>query len=120
MPMPKTLLHAAATAMLSLAAFAAAAAQYPAAKEGTFVAKDFRFHTGEVLPEVKLHYRTVGEPTGEPVVVLHGTAGSGAAMLSPGFAGDLFGEGQPLDAKSTSSFCLTRSDMGNPQNPRTG
>ena len=91
--------RAAAGAVLSLAAFAAAAADYPAPKEGTFVAKDFRFHTGDVLPEVRLHYRTVGEPTGEPVIVLHGTTGSGASMLTPAFAGELFGEGQPLDAK---------------------
>jgi homoserine O-acetyltransferase len=80
-----------------LAAPAIAAAQ-PAAREATFVARDFRFHTGEVLPEVRLHYRTLGEPTGEPVLVLHGTAGSGANMLGPNFAGQLFGPGQPLDA----------------------
>ena len=92
-------MHAAAGAVLSLAAFAAAAADYPAPKEGTFVAKDFRFHTGEVLPEVRLHYRTIGEPSGEPAVVLHGTGGSGAGMLTPAFAGELFGEGQPLDAR---------------------
>ncbi len=94
-----SLSRAALAAVLSLAAFAAAAAEYPAPKEGTYVAKDFKFHTGEVLPEVRLHYRTVGEPTGEPVVVLHGTGGSGASMLTPAFAGELFGEGQPLDAK---------------------
>jgi homoserine O-acetyltransferase len=94
-----SLMQAVAGAVLSLAAFAAAAAEFPAPKEGTFVAKDFRFHTGEVLPEVRLHYRTVGEPTGEPVLVLHGTTGSGASMLTPAFAGELFGEGQPLDAK---------------------
>ena len=75
-----------------------AAAQYPAPKEGSWIARDFRFHTGEVLPELRLHYRTVGEPSGEPVLILHGTTGSGASMLSPGFAGELFGPGQPLDA----------------------
>ena len=95
----RSLIHAAAGAALSFVSFAAGAADYPAAKEATFVAKDFRFHTGEVLPEVRLHYRTVGEPSGEPVVVLHGTGGSGAGMLTPAFAGELFGEGQPLDAK---------------------
>src|SRR5205085_7757654 len=63
------------------------------------IARDFRFHTGEVLPELRLHYTTVGAPTGEPVLILHGTTQSGAAMLSPAFAGELFGEGQPLDAK---------------------
>ncbi len=60
--------------------------------------RDFRFHTGEVLPELKLHYQTVGAPTGEPVLVLHGTAGSASSLLNPAFAGELFGAGQPLDA----------------------
>ena len=75
------------------------AADYPAAKEGSAVLRDFRFHGGEVLPELKVHYRTIGEPSGEPVLILHGTAGSGANMLTPAFAGELFGAGQPLDAK---------------------
>ncbi|HYI06552.1 MAG TPA: alpha/beta fold hydrolase [Reyranella sp.] len=95
----KPLLRAVAGAGLGLAAVVAVAAEYPAPKEGTYVAKDFKLHTGEVLPEVKLHYRTIGEPSGEPVVVLHGTAGSGASMLTPAFAGELFGAGQPLDAQ---------------------
>ena len=51
-----------------------------------------------VLPEVRLHYTTIGASTGEPVLILHGTAGSGANMLTPAFAGELFGPGQPLDA----------------------
>jgi homoserine O-acetyltransferase len=101
---------AAAGAIVSLAAFAAAAADYPAPKEGTFVAKDFRFHTGEVLAEVRLHYRTVGDPSGEPVVVLHGTGGSGESMLTPAFAGELFGEGQPLDA--TKHFIILPDAIG--------
>ncbi len=75
-----------------------ALAQYPAPKGGDWVVNDFRFHTGEVLPNLKLHYTTIGAPTGEPVLVLHGTAGSGAGMLTPAFAGELFGPGQPLDA----------------------
>jgi homoserine O-acetyltransferase len=75
------------------------AADFPAPQEGTWVAANFRFHTGEVLPEVRIHYRTVGAPTGEPVLVLHGTTQSGAAMLAPTFGGELFGAGQPLDAK---------------------
>src|SRR4029450_7559910 len=77
---------------------AASAADYPAPKEGDWIAKNFRFHTGEVMPELKLHYATVGEATGQPVLILHGTAGSGASMLPPAFAGELFGPGQPLDA----------------------
>ncbi len=76
----------------------AVAADFPAPKPGSWVARDFKFHTGQVLPELRLHYRTVGEPTGEPVLVLHGTTGSGASMLGPAFAGELFGPGQPLDA----------------------
>ena len=76
----------------------AMAADYPAPKEGDWVAKDFKFHTGETMPELKLHYTTVGEPTGQPVLVLHGSGGSAASMLTPTFAGELFGPGQPLDA----------------------
>jgi homoserine O-acetyltransferase len=89
---------AAACVMLVLAAASAAAQSVPAAKEGTFIAKDFRFHTGETMGELRLHYRTVGEPTSEPVLVLHGTTGSGASMLGANFAGELFSPGQPLDA----------------------
>jgi homoserine O-acetyltransferase/O-succinyltransferase len=77
---------------------AALAADYPKPKEGDWIARDFRFHTGEVMPELRLHYTTVGEPTGEPVLILHGTAGSGTSMLTAAFAGVLFGAGQPLDA----------------------
>jgi len=82
----------------ALMAMAAWAADYPAPKEGSWVVRDFRFHTGEILPELRLHYTTVGAPTGEPVLILHGTTGSGAGMLTPAFGGELFGPGQPLDA----------------------
>src|SRR5262249_45348207 len=75
------------------------AADFPAPQEGRWVIRDFKFHTGEVLRKLRLHYRTVGAPTGEPVLVLHGTTGSGAGMLAPTFGGELFGEGQPLDTK---------------------
>jgi len=78
--------------------FAAVAADYPAPKQGEWVARDFKFHTGEVMPQVRLAYTTVGEPSGEPVLVLHGTSQRAAAMLTPAFAGELFGAGQPLDA----------------------
>ncbi len=91
-----------ATLLLALsfvAALPALAADYPVAKEGDWIARDFRFHSGEVFPEVKLHYRTIGEPSGEPVLILHGTAGSGASMLGKDFADELFGPGQALDAK---------------------
>lgn len=81
-----------------LFATTAFAADFPAPKQGVWIAKDFKFHTGEVLPEVKLAYATVGEPTGEPVLLLHGTAGNNASLLTQGFGGELFGPGQPLDA----------------------
>jgi homoserine O-acetyltransferase/O-succinyltransferase len=81
-----------------LAPLAGSAADYPVPKTGTWIAKDFKFSTGEVMPELKLAYTTIGEPTGQPVVILHGTGGSGTGMLSPTFAGELFGAGQALDA----------------------
>jgi homoserine O-acetyltransferase len=83
---------------LAMTCFAALAADYPAPKQGDFIARDFKFHTGEVMPELRLHYTTVGEPTGQPVLVLHGSGGSAASMLTAAFAGELFGPGQPLDA----------------------
>ena len=75
-----------------------AVAQHPQPKEADWIAKDFRFHTGEVIAELRLHYTTIGAPTGEPVLVLHGTTGSGTGMLGKDFGGELFGPGQPLDA----------------------
>jgi len=84
--------------ILAFIAAPAVAADYPAPKTGEWVAKDFKFHTGEVMPELRLAYTTVGEPSGQPVVVLHGTTGSASSMLTPAFAGELFGAGQPLDA----------------------
>lgn len=76
----------------------AGAANYPEPKEDSFVLQDFRFHTGEVLPEVRINYLTIGDPKNEAVLILHGTAGSGRAMLRGSFAEELFGPGQPLDA----------------------
>src|SRR5205823_5380174 len=89
---------AALSAAFVLVSFAAGAADYPAPKQGDWIARDFKFHTGETMPELRLHYTTVGEPTGQPVLVLHGSGGSAASMLTPAFAGELFGKGQPLDA----------------------
>jgi homoserine O-acetyltransferase len=76
----------------------AMAADFAPPRQGDFIARDFKFHGGEVMAELKLHYTTVGEPTGQPVLVLHGSGGSAASMLTPAFAGELFGAGQPLDA----------------------
>ena len=74
------------------------AADAPTVTEGSWIARDFKFHTGEVFPQLRLNYATVGAPSGEPVLVLHGTTGSGMGMLNPNFGGELFGPGQPLDA----------------------
>jgi homoserine O-acetyltransferase len=91
-------LHAMLAVVFALAAAPVAAADYPKPAEGDWTAKDFRLHSGEVRPEVRLHYTTVGDPKGQPVLMLHGSAQSGGAMLNPAFAGELFGPGQPLDA----------------------
>jgi homoserine O-acetyltransferase len=91
-------LRAALSAAVAVTSVAAFAADYPAASEGVWIARDFKFHTGETMPELRLHYTTIGAPTGQPVLVLHGSGGSAANMLTPAFAGELFGSGQPLDA----------------------
>jgi homoserine O-acetyltransferase len=92
--------RAALTAVFAMTSFVALAADYPAPRQGDWIARDFKFHTGETMPELRLHYTTVGEPTGQPVLVLvlHGSGGSAASMLTDIFAGELFGPGQPLDA----------------------
>ena len=68
-------------------------------KDGNWTVSDFRFHTGETLPELKLHYITLGSPANPAVLVLHGTGGTAEGMLSPAFGGELFGPGKPLDAE---------------------
>ena len=91
---------------------AASAADYPAPKQGEWIAKDFKFHTGEMMPELRHRYTTIGEPTGQPVLVLHGTGGSATSMLTPAFAGELFGPGQPLDA---TKYYIIIPDCGRPR-----
>jgi Homoserine acetyltransferase len=95
---PKVFFRAASVAALALLGATALAAEYPTPKQGDWVARDFRFHTGEMMSEVRLHYKTIGDPSGIPVVVLHGSGGSANNMLTPAFAGELFGPDQPLDA----------------------
>lgn len=87
--------HLIAIAVLALPVLSA---EVPASKESEWIVRDFRFGSGETLPELRIHYRTIGSPSGEPVLILHGTTQSGAAMLAPNFGGELFGPGQPLDA----------------------
>src|SRR3954470_5282189 len=81
------------------------AADFPTPVDADFVARNFTFASGETLPSVNLHYRTIGTPQRDgagvvrnAVMILHGTGGTGAAFLSKTFGGELFGPGQPLDA----------------------
>jgi homoserine O-acetyltransferase len=82
------------------------AADYPTPTAGDYVLHDFHFGSGEVLPELRLHYRTLGtvqrDADGQAtncVLILHGTTGSGAQFIRPEFAGELFGKDQLLDAQ---------------------
>jgi homoserine O-acetyltransferase len=77
-------------------------------KEGDFALKDFTFHDGSKLPALSMHYVTLGDPNSPAVLVLHGTGGNGASLLSPDFGGQLFGPGQPLDA---SRYFIILPDM---------
>lgn len=77
----------------------------PTPTSGDFVIRDFRFHTGETLPELRLHYTTFGKPhrdaaghVDNAVLILHGTGGAGTSLIRPEFSGQLFGPGQLLDA----------------------
>jgi homoserine O-acetyltransferase len=81
------------------------AADYPQPQSSDYVIHDFHFGSGEVLPELRIHYRTLGAPVRDndgfvrnAVLILHGTTGNGSNFLRPEFAGELFGEGQLLDA----------------------
>jgi len=92
-------------ALLLTASPAIWAADYPAPTERDVVLKDFRFTSGEHLPELRMHCRTLGEPKRDAkgvvrnaVLILHGTTGSGGQFIRPEFAGELFGPGQLLDA----------------------
>src|SRR6266849_1733516 len=76
----------------------------PPTTESDFAAKNFKFRSGETLPELRLHYTTLGKPqrnaegrVTNAVLILHGTGGSGSQFLQPIFAGELFGPGQLLD-----------------------
>jgi homoserine O-acetyltransferase/O-succinyltransferase len=89
----------------------------PQAKEGDFVARDFRFNSGETLPELRIHYRTLGTPKKDArgivrnaVLVMHGTGGTGAQFVGRTFAGELFLPGQPLDI--TNYFIVMPDDIG--------
>ena len=100
-----------------LAASFASAADYLAPTEGDYTIRDFKFASGETLPELRLHYRTLGKPekdsqgkTTNAVLIMHGTTGSGAQFIRPEFAGELFGKDQPLDA--TKFFVVLPDGIG--------
>jgi homoserine O-acetyltransferase len=105
----------------------ATAADYPAPVEGDFVLRDFKFASGETLPELKIHYRTIGKPQKDvsgavqnAVLITHGTTGSGGQFMRPDFAGELFGAGQLLDA---AKFYIVLPDgigHGNSSKPSDG
>jgi homoserine O-acetyltransferase/O-succinyltransferase len=89
----------------------------PAVTEGDFVLRNFRFVSGEVLPELRLHYRTLGKPQKDAsgrvrnaVLIMHGTGGTGAQFMGANFAGELFGRGQPLDAEQF--YLILPDDIG--------
>ena len=90
------------------------AADYPTPTEGDYTIRDFKFQSGETLPELRIHYRTLGKSekdaegkTTNAVLIMHGTTGSGAQFIRPEFAGELFGKDQPLD---TTKFFIVLPD----------
>jgi homoserine O-acetyltransferase len=96
-------IFAAAGLALSGAAAAADAPSWPV-KEGDFAIRDFHFRSGETVPELRIHYRTLGTPKYDArhritnaIMILHGTGGDGSTFLRPIFGGELFNAGQPLD-----------------------
>jgi homoserine O-acetyltransferase len=90
---------------------------FPNQVESDFVARDFAFHTGEKLAELRIHYIAIGTPTRDSaghvnnaVIIMHGTGGSGRAFLSQQFAGELFKPGQPLDVAT--HYVILPDDVG--------
>ncbi|MBL8188443.1 MAG: alpha/beta fold hydrolase [Acidobacteria bacterium] len=106
-----------------LACISARAQQLPTPTEGDYVIRDFRFESGETLPELRLHYRTLGKPERDAsgnvtnaVWIGHGTGGTGRQFLSQQFAGQLFGTGQLLDA--TKYFIILPDGIGHGQSSK--
>ena len=102
---------------LCLVLLPAQPAAQPQPVEGDVVLKDFRFTSGEVLPELRMHYRTYGTPLKDrqgivrnAVLIMHGTGGTGGQFTGRGFAGELFGPGQPLDASKY--YIILPDDIG--------
>ncbi|HKR34286.1 MAG TPA: alpha/beta fold hydrolase [Steroidobacteraceae bacterium] len=112
------------TLALALALLAGSAvADEPVVKEGDFVLKDFRFTSGETLPELRLHYRTIGTVQRDEhgvarnaVLIMHGTGGTGAQFLRPEFSGELFRAGGELD--SARFFVILPDGIGHGQSSK--
>src|SRR5713226_4941817 len=99
----------------------------PPTTEGDFVVKNFQFRSGESLPELRLHYTTLGKPVRNAegrvtnaVLILHGTGGAGSQFLQPVFAGELFGPGQLLDATRYFIILLDGIGHGKSSKPSDG
>ena len=115
MPSTNRRLTALSLAVATLAgSFAPASLVAQGIKSGDYIAKNFKFETGDVLPELRLHYLTLGQPRRDSagvvrnaVMVLHGTGGSGNGFMSRTFAGELFGPGDILD---TSKYYIVLPD----------
>ena len=108
---------------LSLCLTLLQAPQQSASTEGNVILKDFRFTSGETLPELRLHYRTFGTPRKDAkgvirnaVLILHGTGGNGGQFTGRNFAGELFGPGQPLDASKY--YVILPDDIGHGRSSR--
>src|SRR5580765_8136124 len=88
-----------------------------APREGDFVMKDFKFRSGETLPELKIHYLTLGRPARDSsgnvanaVLILHGTGGTGRQFLAPQFANVLYPAGGLLD--TTRLYVILPDEIG--------
>jgi homoserine O-acetyltransferase len=103
--------------IIALALATASHAQTPVGQAGDFTIHDFHFASGETLPELKIHYRTLGKPMRDAsgvvrnaVLIMHGTTGAGTQFLTPSFANELFGGGQPLD--TTRDYVILPDGIG--------
>jgi homoserine O-acetyltransferase len=96
---------------------------FPPPFEGDFVIPDFHFHSGETLPELRMHYRTLGSPERDrngvvrnAVLILHGTTGTGAQFFRSEFANELFGKKEPLDV--TRYYLIIPDGIGHGQSSK--
>ena len=124
------LIRAVLVALVSVAAPALAEPEnthWPNYQQGDFIIPNYKFVSGETLPQLKLHYRTLGSAerngAGEivnGVLLLQGNTGTGANWLRPTLADELFKDEQPLDAGRTSSSSPTPSAAAARASPPTG